>query len=112
MQKNELISQFKQWIEKNTGESFNINSPFLLVCLEEEIEQKINTSINGVTPYQWATEELMQEVLEGWYSKVKLFLQMPNNNMIFRQVRVPNNGDSKALLLEMERLVLKCQIKN
>lgn len=112
MQKSELQTQFINWLGLKTKEKFYITNPFLLVCLDEELELKLNSTINGTSFYEYySSEELMQQILDGWYSIARSFLRLSksNVNINFRQIPVPGIEERQAILSELSNLVSKCK---
>jgi hypothetical protein len=112
MQKTELQTQFINWVETKAKEKFYITNPFLLACLDEELELNLNSTIDGVPFHQhYSADELMEQVLNGWHSTAKSFLQLPksNVNIIFKQIPVPNIEDRQKILSELSDLVSKCE---
>ena len=112
MQKAELQIQFFHWLNTKTKEKFYITNPFLLACLEEELELKLNSTINGVPFHQhYSADELMEQILNGWHSTAKSFLQLPksNVNITFRQIPIPVIEESQILLSQLSDLVSKCE---
>ena len=112
MKKIELQTQFIRWVETKTNEKFYITNPFLLACLDEKLELTLNSTINGVPFYQhYSVDELMEQVLNGWHSTAKSFLQLPksNVNIIFKQIPVPDVEDRQKILSELSDLVSKCE---
>jgi hypothetical protein len=112
MQKTELQTQFINWVETKAKEKFYITNPFLLACLDEELELNLNSTIDGVPFHQhYSANELMEQVLNGWHSTAKSFLQLPksNVNIIFKQIPVPDIEDRQEILSELSDLVSKCE---
>ena len=112
MQKTELQNQFINWLDTKTNEKFYITNPFLLACLDEELELKLNSTINGIPFHQhYSADELMEQVLNGWHSTAKSFLQLQksNVNITFRQIPVPDIEDRQQILSELSDLVSKCE---
>jgi hypothetical protein len=113
MQKAELQTQFITWLNTKTKEKFYITNPFLLACLDEELELKSNSTINGVPFHQhYSADELMTQVLKGWYSTAKSFLLLPksNVNITFQQIPVPEIDERPQILSELTGLVSKCEV--
>jgi hypothetical protein len=112
MQKAELQTQFIKWLDTKTKEEFYITNPFLLACLDEELELKLNSTINGVPFHEhYSADELMEQILNGWHSTAKSFLQLEksNVNITFREIPVPGFEKRQEILLELSDLVSKCE---
>ena len=112
MEKLELESQFIEWIEIKANEKFQISNPFLLACLDETIELKLNSTFNDIPFHQYySAEELMKQILEDWKSTANSFqlLSNPNIKIVFRQVPVPDLEEREKLSIELSELVLKVE---
>ena len=112
MNKSELHSKLREYVEKKTSEKFPISDPFLLVCLDEVIESTINSTINGVKFYDhYNNEELITQTLSNWLSTVKSFLKLnaSNQNITFRGIPVPPLEDHQELLSQVYQLISLCE---
>ncbi len=113
MNKNDIQTQFVEWVEEKTQTNFKIKNRFLLVCLDEAIEQNINSKFNGISFYEYYNKEQFNPtVLSSWQRSAKAFLLLPksNVNMTFREIAVPPLEDRKELLSELSQLVEKCEV--
>lgn len=111
MEKEELQSQFIKWLDAKTNRQCNINNPFLLACLEEEVELKLNSMINGIPFHEfYSTEEIMNQIFNGWQSTAKSFLKLPKSNVSinFRNIAIPEIEDRSELLSQLSMLDLEC----
>lgn len=108
MNSENLEVKFIHWIEEKSGKIFPINNSFLLVCLDENIEQTWNSTINGV-PFinQYPFEELMLHILQGWKSTVTSFLQLARAdiNITFRGEPIPAVKYREGLINQLNQLV-------
>lgn len=111
MEKILVRPRFIAWVQTKAQEKISSLHPFLLACLDEQIEQSLNSTYNDTPFYEYyPEEELMIQILDGWYSTAKSFLQLPDTGVsfTFRQVPLPSGDGRKQLLSTLTALVLKC----
>lgn len=101
-----IRKDFIEWIEFKTMSPFNINDKLLLACLDEAINEVLNTThkINGVVQPQKIGQDLHLEILQHWHKVCDLILLPPqekNLGLTFRSVQVPHNENERHRLLEM-----------
>jgi hypothetical protein len=97
-----LKSEFLAWTT-TTGHEMKIKDPFLLGCLDNAIEENIDSTINGVPFYQhYSKDELMIQILTRWQSCAGSFLQLPVTNVhfVFRENPLPGTEEGRKTLLE------------
>jgi len=103
----DLRREFIEWVEGKTNAPIEINNGYFLACLEESINQHLNTSIDGVPIIKRISkEESMRKIMQSWISTTKMMLQYPNIG--FKDQIAPTGNVAATLLDRLETLSLKC----
>jgi len=112
MTKQELTNNFIDWIETITQSEFSITNDFLLVCLDEAVEQNINSTINGIKFIDYYDKETFNlHILSSWKDSSRAFLIQPDSRVQinFRGVPVPAFEYREKLLSQLYQLALICE---
>jgi hypothetical protein len=111
MNKEILLNLFTKWLAAKGFTPFPVTDPFLLQCLDNELENALSCTINGVTICQYYEgEALMLVLIEKWLSTAKAFLQLPEQSayIVFGQTPLPAPSYRSELLFQLSQLVSQC----
>jgi len=110
MDKNDIISRFKIWVELKTNKPFPITNDLLLLCLEEAVQESYNTADGKSLIDKLSETEFMEWVAVQWKSNsTLLFVSEPIvERHIWKGLIIPVKKDRERLLSQLDLLISQC----
>lgn len=96
----DLKTDFINWLSSKANENQLLSHPLIDMCLDDAIENVLNTKINGIEFQDYYPHQKQMElILEYWKSNVSSLLKDAGetSNIQFRDVHVPQGNNALEL---------------